>query len=63
MAKTKPLTPSRLPAEGGTYLLDPATGEWVKVGVACEPAAPMPETVTTNDDGTANAEAPAAGED
>lgn len=56
MAKSHPITPSRLPAEGGSYLLDPATGEWVKVGVAS-----MPEPVTEHDDAT-NAEAPAAGE-
>lgn len=64
MAKKTP-TPVKLPSEGGIYLIDPATGEWVLQSQTqpAPPAASEPETVAPNDDGTAYAEAPAAGED
>lgn len=61
-SKHQPPQPAPLPSEGGTYLLDPATGQWVKQpeGNAPPATAPETETVTLETDGT-NSEAPAAG--
>ncbi len=53
--------PAPLPSEGGTYLLDPATGQWVKQPEGDALPAADAETVTLETDGT-DSEPPAAGE-
>ena len=65
MASKHPLPePAPLPSEGGTYFLNPATGQWVKQPEGNAPPATAPQTdpVTLETDGF-NSEAPAAGED
>lgn len=57
MARSNP-DPQPLPTEGGSYLLNVSTGEWVRQDIDASPA----EIVTEPDDGL-NSEAPTAGED
>ena len=62
MAKAKPISPAPLPSVGGSYLLDPDTGEWVKQEPEADPpAATEPDPEPTDDHGPVS-EAPAAGE-
>ena len=62
-SKHQPPQPAPLPNVGGSYLLDPATGQWIlqEPGAEPPPAAAEPETLIIETDGF-DAEAPAAGE-
>ena len=58
-SKHQPPQPAPLPKVGGSYLLDPATGQWI---LQSPDAAADPEPLIIENDGT-DPEAPAAGED
>lgn len=61
MPKSNP-APQPLPTEGGAYLLNVSTGEWVRQDSSEAPAAAEPEPIAESQNGTLS-ETPPAGED